>query len=78
MSKSRGNSVDPEVLYQSYGADAVRYYLVRQLAITQDGQFSLADLEQKITSDLSNDISNLLQVLLNRVAKNSIIRYSPL
>jgi methionyl-tRNA synthetase len=61
MSKSRGNSIDPQNLLQSYGADAVRYYLTRQLAITQDGQFSIEDLEQKISSDLANDLGNLLQ-----------------
>ena len=77
MSKSRGNSVDPEVLYQSYGADAVRYYLVRQLAITQDGQFSLADLEQKITSDLANDISNLLQRMMVLAEKNGLTEVRP-
>ncbi|NBP00689.1 MAG: methionine--tRNA ligase [Proteobacteria bacterium] len=61
MSKSRGNSIDPQNLLEAYGADAVRYYLTRQLAITQDGQFSIQDLEQKISSDLANDLGNLLQ-----------------
>ena len=61
MSKSRGNSVDPKELLDAYGADAVRYYLARQIAITQDGQFTRQDLEQKIGSDLANDLGNLLQ-----------------
>ena len=64
MSKSRGNAVDPQELLKNYGADAVRYYLARQIAVTQDGQFSIKDLEQRIESDLANDLGNLL----NRMA----------
>ncbi len=72
MSKSRGNSIDPHALLQAYGADAVRYYLVRQLAITQDGQFSIEDLEKTITSDLANDLGNLLNRLLVLAEKNNL------
>jgi methionyl-tRNA synthetase len=60
MSKSLGNVVDPQQLYTDYGADAVRYYLVRQLAINHDSEFSSAELEQKIATDLANDLGNLL------------------
>jgi methionyl-tRNA synthetase len=72
MSKSRNNSIDPQGLYEQYGADAVRYYLMRQMAITQDGNFSLDDLEQKITSDLANDLGNLLQRMVTLADKNGI------
>ena len=72
MSKSRGNSIDPVILHNEYGADAVRYYLVKQLAITQDGQFSIDDLEQKITSDLANDVGNLLQRMSILAEKNGM------
>lgn len=64
MSKSFGNVVDPEQLYNQYGAEAVRYYLVRQIAITHDSEFSIADLEQKIATDLANDLGNLLNRML--------------
>ncbi len=64
MSKSLGNAVDPLELYTKYGADAVRYYLIRQIAVTHDSEFSIADLEQKISSDLADDLGNLL----NRMA----------
>lgn len=60
MSKSLGNTVDPEHLYDIYGAEPVRYYLMRQMAITHDADFSIEDLEQRITSDLANDLGNLL------------------
>jgi len=60
MSKSFGNIVDPQVLLEKYGADAVRYYLVRYMAITHDAEFSTQDLEQRVTADLANDLGNLL------------------
>ena len=68
MSKSFGNVIDPHTLYQAYGADPVRYYLMRQMAITHDGEFTTADLEQKISSDLADDLGNLL----NRMATLAI------
>ncbi len=77
MSKSLGNAVDPETLLQKYGADAVRYYLARQLAITQDGQFSLEDLEQKISSDLANDLGNLLQRMIVLAEKQNLSTLHP-
>ncbi len=73
MSKSRGNSIDPQALLSTYGADAVRYYLARHLAITQDGQFSIEDLEKTITSDLANDLGNLLNRLLVLAEKNNLL-----
>ncbi len=60
MSKSFGNVIDPVALQKVYGADQVRYYLLKQMAITHDGEFSIEDLEQKISSDLADDLGNLL------------------
>ena len=77
MSKSLGNVINPHELLEKYGADAVRYYLVRQLAITQDGQFSIADLEQKITSDLANDLGNLLNRMSVLAEKNGLLSLQP-
>jgi methionyl-tRNA synthetase len=74
MSKSLGNAIDPQVLYEQYGADAVRYYLMRHLAITQDSSFSVADLEQAIGSELANDLGNLLNRTLTLAEKNGMMQ----
>src|SRR3990167_1192505 len=60
MSKSLGNVVDPNFLYNQFGSDYVRYYLVAQFSITQDSPFSIKDLEMKVNADLVNNIGNLL------------------
>jgi len=60
MSKSLGNVVDPEMLYHHFGTDPVRYYLMRYIAVTQDSSFYFTELEKAITSDLANDLGNLL------------------
>ena len=72
MSKSLGNVVDPEVLYKHYGADPVRYYLLRQIAITHDSEFNIKDLEERITSDLANDLGNLLNRMLTLAFKHDL------
>lgn len=77
MSKSKGNSIDPYQLYDDYGADVVRYYLMRQMAVTQDGNFSREDLEQKITSDLANDLGNLLQRMATLAEKTGVTMLDP-
>lgn len=77
MSKSKGNSVDPYELCDAYGADAVRYYLARQLAVTQDGNFTREDLEQRITSDLANDLGNLLQRMSTLAEKTGVTMIDP-
>jgi methionyl-tRNA synthetase len=71
MSKSLGNVVDPEILFKHYGADPVRYYLMRHMAITHDSEFSIKDLEQRIASDLANDLGNLLNRMLTLALKHN-------
>ena len=68
MSKSLGNVVDPQQLLDQYGADPVRYYLTRFMAITHDSEFSIGDLENRNNADLANDLGNLLNrvVLLSQ------------
>ena len=72
MSKSLGNAIDPEEILKQYGADPVRYYLVRHMAITQDSEFSISDLEQKISSELANDLGNLLNRMSALAFKNNL------
>lgn len=76
MSKSFGNVIDPVALQNVYGADQVRYYLLKQMAITHDGEFSIEDLEQKISSDLADDLGNLLNRMVTlslKYEKNKLV-----
>ncbi len=59
MSKSDGNVVNPLELAKKYGADEFRYYLMREMTIGQDANFSEEGLVRRINSDLANDLGNL-------------------
>jgi len=73
MSKSLGNVVDPKVLAKTYGVDQVRYYLLRHMSVTQDGDFSIAELEQRISSDLANDLGNLFNRMVTLAHKYEMV-----
>ncbi len=60
MSKSLQNVVEPNMLIDKYGVDAVRYFLLREVPFGLDGDFSHAALVNRINSDLANDLGNLL------------------
>ncbi|MBE3572691.1 MAG: methionine--tRNA ligase [Moorella humiferrea] len=60
MSKSKGNVVDPMVLIDRYGADAIRYFLLREMPYGADGYYSEEALINRINTDLANDFGNLL------------------
>lgn len=60
MSKSKGNVVDPVVLVNHFGVDAVRYYLLREIPFGSDGLFNNEIFIKKINSDLANDLGNLV------------------
>lgn len=77
MSKSFGNVVDPQLLYDAYGVEQVKYYLLRHLPVNQDGDFSYAGLEQCITSDLADGLGNLLNRMVALAQKNGISEIVP-
>lgn len=60
MSKSKGNVVDPVILVNKYGVDAIRYFLLREVPFGSDGVFSNEALINRINSDLANDLGNLV------------------
>ena len=61
MSKSTGNVVDPEELSAKYGADAFRYYVLREMALGHDADFDEASLAARRKGELAHELGNLLQ-----------------
>jgi len=71
MSKSLGNVVDPFEIGKKYGVDALRYYLLREIPTTEDGDFSNARFEAMYDSELANNLGNFVSRVLTMTEKYS-------
>ncbi len=72
MSKSLGNVVDPFELVKKYGVDAVRYFLLREIPSTEDGDFTYDKFEKRYNSDLAGGLGNLVARVVTIADKSEI------
>ena len=70
MSKSLGNILDPLKIIQDFGIDQLRYYLVKEVSLGNDGSISMENLKNCINNDLANNYGNLCQRVFSFIKKN--------
>ena len=70
MSKSLGNILDPIEIINNYGIDQLRYYLIKEVSLGNDGNISMENLKKCINNDLANNYGNLCQRVFSFIKKN--------
>ena len=70
FSKSLGNVIDPFALIEEFGADALRYFLLREVSFGNDGDYSREKITNRVNADLANNLGNLAQRSLSMINKN--------
>ena len=70
MSKSLGNILDPIEIIENYGIDQLRYYLIKEVSLGNDGSISMENLKNCINNDLANNYGNLCQRVFSFIKKN--------
>jgi methionyl-tRNA synthetase len=69
LSKTRGNIIEPAQVLEKFDADVLRYYLLREVPFSGDGDFSWARIENRYNSDLANDLGNLVNRTLSMIKR---------
>ena len=77
ISKSLGNAVDPYELVKKYGTDPVRYYLLREIPSTGDGDFSYEKFEERYNGDLANGLGNFAARVLTLASREGVLSGKP-
>ncbi|MCL5017294.1 MAG: methionine--tRNA ligase [Patescibacteria group bacterium] len=77
MSKSLGNIIDPYELVKKYGADPVRYYLLREIPSSGDGDFSYEKFEERYNGDLANGLGNFAARVLTLASREGVLSGKP-
>ena len=70
ISKSLGNTIDPNEMVENFGLDQFKYFLLREVPLGNDGDFSQTSFLNRINSDLSNNLGNLIQRVMKFLSKN--------
>lgn len=77
ISKTVGNVIDPQDIAAEYGADAIRYFVLREIAFGRDGDFTYETFEARVNADLANNLGNALNRTLTILEKNFAGQVSP-